>query len=252
MRDPIAIEVQDLKKTYPNKVRALDGLSFSVVAGTVFALLGPNGAGKSTTVKILNTLCRPDSGSATVAGYDVENEPNRVRHVIGCVAQKSGVDADATGRENLVLQARLYGLRGRELDVRVDELLEIFSLAEAADRIARTFSGGMRRKLDLAMGLIHRPLVLFLDEPTTGLDPEARADLWDEITRLARDGMTILLTTHYLEEADRLAARLAIVDRGRLIVEGTPQELKGEASLDEVYLQYTGRRFNDSDLGGIQ
>src|ERR671936_698181 len=194
-----AIEARDLVKTYPGGVRALDGLSFAVEPGTVFGLLGPNGAGKSTTVKILTPLSRPDAGVARVAGLDVARQPDQVRHAIGCVAQRSAVDREATGRENLALQGHLYGLRGRALKRRADGLLERLGLAEAADRVARTWSGGMQRKLDVAMGLIHQPQVLFLDEPTTGLDPEARADMWHEIARLAReDGLTVVLTTHYL------------------------------------------------------
>ena len=233
-----AIEARDLVKTYPGGVRALDGLGFAVEPGTVFGLLGPNGAGKSTTVKILTTLSRPDSGLARVAGLDVTRRPDQVRHAIGCVAQKSAVDREATGRENLTLQGHLYGLRGRELKRRADQLLERFDLTEAADRVARTYSGGMQRKLDVAMGLVHRPQVLFLDEPTTGLDPEARADMWQEISRLAaQEGLTILLTTHYLEEADRLARRLAIVDRGRVVAEGSPEELKGELHGDAIHVE---------------
>ena len=223
----IAIEAKNLVKTY-REVRALDGLTFSVESGAIFGLLGPNGAGKSTTVKILTTLARPTSGSATVAGIDVLKDPDGVRRVIGCVAQKSGVDVEATGRENLSLQGYLYGLRGKELKQRVGELLERFRLADAADKVARTYSGGMQRKLEVAMGLVHRPQVLFLDEPTTGLDPEARAGLWEEITRLVSDDrITILLTTHYLEEADRLARRLAIVDRGRIVAEGNARAAQG-------------------------
>jgi ABC-2 type transport system ATP-binding protein len=230
----LAIEVQALVKTYPNNVRALDGLTFAVPAGTVFGLLGPNGAGKSTTVKVLNTLSRPDSGIARVAGLDVVQQPDAVRRSVGCVAQKSGVDINATGRENLTLQGQFYGLRGAALKARVSHLLERFGLAAAADREARGYSGGMKRKLDVAMGLIHTPRVLFLDEPTTGLDPEARADLWTEISRLSGDGITVLLTTHYLEEADQLAHKLAIVDRGRVVAEGTPDSLKGELSGDAI------------------
>ena len=234
-----AITVTSISKTYPGGVKALDNLSFSVATGTVFALLGPNGAGKSTTVKILTTLSRPDSGSATVAGYDIVRDQAGVRSAIGCVAQKSGVDMEATGRENLTLQGRLHGLSGRSLDERVVELLERMRLTKAADRVARTWSGGMQRKLDIAMGLIHRPRVLFLDEPTTGLDPEARADLWDEISSLAvHAGITILLTTHYLEEADRLAQRIGIVDRGRLVVEGSPEQLKSELLGDSVHVEF--------------
>jgi ABC-2 type transport system ATP-binding protein len=233
-----AIEARDLTKTYPKDVRALDGLGFSVDAGAVFGLLGPNGAGKSTTVKILTTLTRPDSGQARVAGADVLASPDRVRRAIGLVAQRSGVDLEGTGRENLTLQGQVYGLRGAELRTRVGELLERFGLAEAADRVARGYSGGMQRRLDIAMGLIHRPRVLFLDEPTTGLDPEVRADMWAEIAHLSgSEGLTILLTTHYLEEADRLAGRLAIVDRGRIVAEGSPNELKGELRGDAIQVE---------------
>jgi ABC-2 type transport system ATP-binding protein len=233
-----AIEVRDLVKTYPGGVQALRGLSFTVEPGTVFGLLGPNGAGKSTTVKILTTLSRPDSGSASVAGIDVVQRPDRVRRAIGCVAQRSAVDLEATGRENLALQGRLYGLAGRQLRSRVGGLLERLGLAEAADRITKTYSGGMRRKLDVALGLVHRPQVLFLDEPTTGLDPEARADMWSEITRLSsEEGITVLLTTHYLEEADRLARRLAIVDSGRVVAAGTPDELKAELRGDAIHVE---------------
>ncbi|MBX5446402.1 ATP-binding cassette domain-containing protein [Sphaerobacter sp.] len=234
----LAIVAHNLVKTYPGGVRALNGLSLAVATGTIFALLGPNGAGKSTTVKILTTLSRPDSGSARVAGFDVVARPSSVRRAIGYVSQKAAVDPEATGRENLSLQGRIYGLRGRELRRRVDELLERIGLAEAADRVAGTYSGGMQRKLDILMGLIHRPKVLFLDEPTTGLDPEARAELWAEIERLAREErLTILLTTHYLEEADRLAARVAIVDQGRVVVEGSPEELKGELRGDTIRVE---------------
>jgi ABC-2 type transport system ATP-binding protein len=213
-------------------------MGLTVAEGTVFGLLGPNGAGKSTTVKILTTLARPDSGAASVAGHDVLRHPDRVRRAIGVVAQKSGADPVATGRENLLLQGRLYGLRGADLARRVDGLLERFDLADAGGRLVRTYSGGMQRRLDVALGLVHRPLVLFLDEPTTGLDPEARTAMWDEIGRLAGDeGLTILLTTHYLEEADRLAERIAIVDRGRVVAEGTPDELKGELRGDAVHVE---------------
>jgi ABC-2 type transport system ATP-binding protein len=234
----LAIEATELVKTYPPDVQALDGLSLSVQAGTIFGLLGPNGAGKSTTVRILTTLSRPDSGSARVAGIDVLAEPVRVRHAIGVVGQKHGADPEATGRENLVLQGELYGISRRDLRRRVAESLERFGLAHAADRQAKTYSGGMQRRLDVAMGLLHRPQVLFLDEPTTGLDPEARADMWREIERLAREElMTILLTTHYLEEADRLASQLAIVDRGRIVVEGAPDDLKSSLQGDTIQVE---------------
>ena len=236
--DTPAIVADGLEKRYPGDVTALDGLSFSVEAGTIFGLLGPNGAGKSTTVKVLTTLSRPDAGSASVAGFDVLAEPEHVRRVIGTVGQRIAVDPEATGRENLELAGRVHGLGGRRLRERCVELLERFGLADAADRIARTYSGGMQRKLDVAMGLVHRPRVLFLDEPTTGLDPEARADLWAEIERLTRaDELTILLTTHYLEEADRLASRLAIVDHGRVVATGSPDELKAELRGDAIVVE---------------
>jgi len=247
-----AIQVRDLVKTYPGGVQALNGLSFAVETGTVFGLLGPNGAGKSTTVKILTTLSRPDAGSARVAGLDVLREPERVRRAIGYVAQRSGIDRNASGHENLVLQGQVYGMRGRVLRARVSELLERFGLADAANRIVRTYSGGMQRRLDIAVGLVHRPRVLFLDEPTTGLDPEVRADMWEEISRLARDeGITILLTTHYLEEADMLARRLAIVDRGRVVVEGSPDELKSGLGGDALHVELTDSRSDGRVPGSL-
>ena len=236
--DTPAIVADGLEKRYPGDVTALDGLSFSVEPGTIFGLLGPNGAGKSTTVKVLTTLSRPDAGNASVAGFDVLAEPEQVRRVIGTIGQRIAVDVDATGRENLALAGRVNGLGGRPLRERTAELLKRFGLADAADRVARTYSGGMQRKLDVAMGLIHRPRVLFLDEPTTGLDPEARAELWAEIERLTRaDELTILLTTHYLEEADRLASRLAIVDHGRVVATGSPDELKAELRGDAIVVE---------------
>jgi ABC-2 type transport system ATP-binding protein len=236
--DGYQIEAHDLVKTYPKGVRALGGLSFAVSAGTVFGLLGPNGAGKSTTVKILTTLAQADSGTATVAGLDVRARAAQVRRAIGVVAQRSGADPMATGRENLLLTGRIQGLRGTALAARADELLGRFDLAGAAGRLVRTYSGGMQRRLDVALGLINRPQVLFLDEPTAGLDPESRTAMWDEIGRLAADdGLTILLTTHYLEEADRLASRLVIVDRGRIVAEGTPDELKGQLHGDAVQVE---------------
>jgi len=238
-----AIEARQLVKTYAVRggkpgIRALDGLDISVPRGMIYGLLGPNGAGKSTTVKILTSLARPDSGQARVEGVDVLTRPGQVRHMIGVVAQRSGADPTATGRENLILQGRLYGLRGAAVRARADELLAHFGLTEAARRLVKTYSGGMQRRLDVALGLMHRPAVLFLDEPTTGLDPESRAAMWQEIARLAGgEGMTVLLTTHYLEEADRLASRLAIVDRGRVVATGTPDELKGELRGDAVHVE---------------
>ena len=238
-----AIEARNLVKTYAvrgrkNGIRALDGLDISVPRGIIYGLLGPNGAGKSTAVKILTSLARPDEGQASVEGIDVLARPGRVRQLIGVVAQRSGADPTATGRENLILQGRLYGLRGGAVRDRADELLGHFGLTDAAGRLVRTYSGGMQRRLDVALGLMHRPAVLFLDEPTTGLDPESRTAMWSEIGRLAAtEGMTVLLTTHYLEEADRLASQLAIVDRGRVVAIGTPNELKGELHGDVVQVE---------------
>ena len=233
-----AIEAHDLVKTYPGDVQALNELSFSVAEGTVFGLLGPNGAGKSTAVKILTTLSRADSGSASVAGHDVVSHADDVRRAIGTVQQRSTVDPEATGRENLRLQGQVYGMRGRELEARSAELLERFGLADAADRLVRGYSGGMERRLVVAMALVHGPRVLFLDEPTTGLDPEVRADMWTEISRLSREqGLTILLTTHYLEEADNLASQLAIVDRGRVVAEGAPEALKADLRGDAIHVE---------------
>jgi ABC-2 type transport system ATP-binding protein len=231
------IEASNLTKAYGDVV-ALDGLTFEVGAGTIFGLLGPNGAGKSTAVKVLTTLARADGGAGRVAGFDVAREAGAVRRAIGVVAQRSGVDVDLTGRENVALQGRLQGLRGRDLRQRVSELLEQFGLGDAGNRVARHYSGGMRRRLDIAMGLVHRPQVLFLDEPTTGLDPEVRAAMWSEISRLRdAEGLTILLTTHYLEEADQLASKLAIVDRGRVVAEGTPEALKAGLEGDAVHVE---------------
>jgi ABC-2 type transport system ATP-binding protein len=233
-----AIQTQDLVKVYAGKVRALDGVTFDVGEGEVFALLGPNGAGKTTTVRIFTTLSKPTSGTARVAGFDVSSQAGKVRGQIGVVAQKASLDPTSTGRENLILQGRFFGMRGRQLKERVHELLAVVGLTDAADRLASTYSGGMARRLDIAIGLVHRPRVLFLDEPTTGLDPEVRAAMWDEIRRLAsNEGLTILLTTHYLEEADRLAGRLAILDQGRVVATGTPEALKAELRGDAIAVE---------------
>ncbi|MBV9417832.1 MAG: ATP-binding cassette domain-containing protein [Solirubrobacterales bacterium] len=232
-----AIEAESLVKSYPKGVTALDGLSFGVAPGTVFALLGPNGAGKSTAVKILTTLARPDGGKALVNRFDVTENPDSVRRTIGVVAQSSGVDIQATGRENLRLQGQIHGIRGRAIEDRAQHLLERFGLADAADRVARGYSGGMQRRLDIAMALVHDPAVLFLDEPSTGLDLEVRAEMWSEIGKLARERRkTVLLTTHYLEEADQLAERVAIVDRGKVVAQGSPDELKRELRGDAIHV----------------
>ncbi|MGN6220117.1 MAG: ATP-binding cassette domain-containing protein [Microbacterium sp.] len=235
-----AIVARDLVKVYPGRgrrpaVRALDGLGFSVPAGRVFGLLGPNGAGKSTTTKILTTLSRPTSGTATVAGHDVAADPGAVRAAIGYVSQGASTDALLTARENLEIAARLRGVSAADARGRAVRLLDEFGLAEASTRPVGSFSGGMRRRLDVAAALVHRPQVLFLDEPTTGLDPEARAAMWAEIRRLSgEEALTVVLTTHYMEEADRLADELLLVNRGRAVVQGTPDELKAALHGDSL------------------
>jgi len=221
-----AITAEELTKGF-GKIRALEGVSIEVPRGTVTALLGPNGAGKTTFVRILATLLRPDSGRATVAGHDVVHEAGAVRAVIGLTGQYTAVDENLTGRENLEMVARLYHLGRAEARARADELLAQFDLTDAAARRAKTYSGGMRRRLDLAASLVARPPILFLDEPTTGLDPRSRLGMWDIITTLVKEGTTVLLTTQNLDEADRLADAIAVLDRGRIIKAGTSLELKG-------------------------
>ncbi|WP_217428055.1 ABC transporter ATP-binding protein [Microlunatus speluncae] len=245
------ITARNLAKRY-GKVEAVVDVSFSVAEGEVLCLLGPNGAGKSTTVRILATLTRADGGTAVVAGQDVSLQPRAVRAAIGYVAQNAGTDGYLTGRENLLVQAAAHRLRRGSAIRRATELLDLVGLAGAADRVVNTYSGGMRRRLEIAMGIVHDPRVLFLDEPTTGLDPEARASLWRELRRLrAEQGLTILLTTHYLDEADRLADRIVIIDHGTVIVSGPPATLKAELgptggqdgpNLDDVYRHHTRTR----------
>ncbi len=221
-----AILVEGLRKRYGDVV-ALDGVDLAVPEGTVLGLLGPNGAGKTTAVRVLTTLTRPDGGRAEVAGLDVVREPARVRTLIGLAGQYAAVDENLTGRENLILVGRLNHLPRTDRRTRAAELLRRFDLTDAADRTVKTYSGGMRRRLDLAAALVSRPPVLFLDEPTTGLDPRSRTELWSIIGELVAEGTTLLLTTQYLEEADRLADRIAVIDGGRVIAEGTSEELKG-------------------------
>ncbi|GIN09686.1 daunorubicin resistance protein DrrA family ABC transporter ATP-binding protein [Shouchella clausii] len=228
-----AIQLKKVRKTYGKKIKAVQDLSLTIAEGSIYALLGPNGSGKSTTFRILTTLASADQGEIHYFG-----SPKINKQMIGCVAQNSGVDPTATGRENLMLQGRIYGLPKKALKERVNELLTVFHLQEAADRLSKHYSGGMKRKLDLAMGIIHRPKLLFLDEPTTGLDPESRAELWQMIKQLQSDaGMTVLLTTHYMEEADELADRIAFMNEGRIVAEGTPDEMKNKVGGDTITIE---------------
>jgi ABC-2 type transport system ATP-binding protein len=239
-----AITAEGLVKVYrtrKSEVRALNGLDLEVKEGTVLGLLGPNGAGKTTAVRILATLLRPDAGRATVAGFDVVRDAAQLRYLIGLSGQYAAVDENLTGRENLYLFGRLYQLPAAEARKRADELLEQFDLADAADRTAKTYSGGMRRRLDLGSALIGRPRLLFLDEPTTGLDPRSRLGMWDVIRDLVREGVTLLLTTQYLEEADELADTIAVVDHGRIIARGTADELKSEVGGERIEVVVHGR-----------
>ena len=237
---PRAIAVTGLRKSYGEHM-VLDGIDLTVQQGTVFALLGPNGAGKTTTVQILSTLIHADAGQAALAGYDLNTEPSRIREVIGVTGQYSAVDKLLTGRENLMLMADLFHLGRVRAKARAEELLEQFDLTEAADKLASTYSGGMQRKLDLAMTLVSDPQIIFLDEPTTGLDPRSRRVMWQIVKDLTRSGVTIFLTTQYLEEADQLAGQIALLDRGRLIAQGTPDELKRMIPGGHIRL-----RFNDA------
>jgi ABC-2 type transport system ATP-binding protein len=251
---PLAVSARGLVKTFTGRagtVEAVKGVDLAVRPREIFGFLGPNGAGKSTTVRMLTTLTGITSGSATVAGVDVASDPDEVRRRIGVALQEAGLDLRQTGRELLVLQSRLFGMSRADAASRAEELLELVDLVEAADRLIKGYSGGMRRRLDLASALVHRPDVLFLDEPTTGLDPASRLVVWDEVRRINEQGTTVFLTTQYLEEADALCGRLAIIDDGRIVTEGTPASLKAdlqrrrgldaEPTLDDVFLDVTGR-----------
>jgi ABC-2 type transport system ATP-binding protein len=223
-------------KARKGAVEAVRGIDLEVNEGEIFGFLGPNGAGKTTTMRMLATLLQPTSGKATVCGYDLLREPVRVRQQIGYVGQKGGAEASETGRENLLLQGRLYGMSTREAQKRAAELIGKLDLGAFAHRLARTYSGGQRRRLDIAMAMMHRPKLLFLDEPTTGLDPQSRARIWDEVRRLREEGMTIFLTTHYMDEADGLCDHLAIIDDGKIVSEDTPNALKQQIAGDIISL----------------
>jgi ABC-2 type transport system ATP-binding protein len=249
-----AVLAEALVKHYRSRsgtVEAVRGIDLAVVAGEIFGFLGPNGAGKSTTVRMLTTLLSITSGTARVGGVDVAKQPDAARRRIGVALQEAGLDPRQTGRELLVLQGRLFGLSAKQAGERAGELLALVEIEDAADRLIKGYSGGMRRRLDLASALVHRPEVLFLDEPTTGLDPASRLTIWEEVRRINERGTTVFLTTQYLEEADQLCDRLAIIDGGRIVREGTPAELKArlreadplgaEPTLDDVFLEATGR-----------
>ena len=229
----IAIEANNLIKHY-GEVKALDGLSLKVEQGSVFGLLGPNGAGKTTTVRVLTTLLKPDSGSAIVSGVDVINDPEHAREIMGLSGQSATVDENLTGVENLIMLGRLFRLPRKEAINKANELLERFSLTDAAKRIVKTYSGGMRRRLDLAASLIANPNILFLDEPTTGLDPRSHIMMWDVIKGLVSTGTTVLLTTQYLEEADQLADKIAVIDKGKVIAQGTADDLKTQVGGERI------------------
>ncbi len=241
---PPAIEARGLVKRFGETV-AVDDVSFSVPAGSVLGVLGPNGAGKTTTVRMLTTMSLPTAGTALVAGYDIVDDPDSVRRSMGLTAQVATVDELLTGRENIRLIGRFAGLSAKDVRRVGDDLLERFSLTDAADRVAKTYSGGMRRRLDLAVSLVATPPVLFLDEPTTGLDPRSRTELWDVLRGLVADGTTLLLTTQYLEEADQLADNIIVFHKGRIIAEGTPTQLKDQAGAASVVVHVTAA----ADLG---
>ncbi|MFI5225482.1 MAG: ATP-binding cassette domain-containing protein [Candidatus Limnocylindrales bacterium] len=237
------IETHDLRRTFKSRggmVEAVRGVDLDVKAGEIFGFLGPNGAGKTTTLRMLATLLKPTGGRATVAGADLEREPQTVRRRIGYVPQGGSTDPAETGRGELVIQGRLYGMDKPSAQARAREILAALDLESAADRPTSTYSGGMRRRLDVGLGIVHRPQVLFLDEPTTGLDPQARARMWDEIRLLREQGTTVFLTTHYLEEADALADRLAIIDHGQIVAEGTADSLKRQVAGDVITLGVEG------------
>ena len=249
------IETHDLRRTFKSRksaVEAVRGVDLRVGSGEIFGFLGPNGAGKTTTLRMLATLLTPTGGDANVAGADLRREPALVRERIGYVPQGGSTDPGMTGRGELVIQGRLYGMNRGRAEARAREVLAALDLEAAADRRIGTYSGGMKRRLDIGLGIVHRPVVLFLDEPTTGLDPQARARMWDEIRALRETGTTVFLTTHYLEEADALADRLAIIDHGRIVAEGTADELKRQVAGDVITLGVDGTKERVLELVRIQ
>ena len=252
------IEMRSLSKRFIYKkyrkkeiIQAVNGVSLTVKSGEIFGFLGPNGAGKTTTLRMLCTLLPVDEGDASIAGFDLKRQPNEVRKNIGYVGQMGGADLHATGRENLLLSGRLYGMTKADASERAETLSKLLDLSEIKNRQVRTYSGGQKRRLEIALGLMHRPAVLFLDEPTVGLDPQNRANLWEHIRVLCAEGTTIFLTTHYLDEANQLADRIAIMDYGKIVAAGTPDELKKQIeghetpTLDDVFLETTGRSLRD-------
>ncbi len=235
------LNVQGLVVVYSDGTKAVDGIDFTVNEGEVFGFLGPNGAGKSTTIKVLTTLLRRTSGKVSVLGMDLDKSQKEIRTQIGVEAQETVVDGDLTGRENMILQGNLHQMKGKELDDRVDELLRLVELSDVANKRAAFYSGGMKKRLDLASSLVHRPKLLFLDEPTTGLDPQSRATIWKHLSKLNKEeGISIFLTTQYLEEADKLCGRLSIIDHGQIVTSGTPSELKADIGADAIALSVEG------------
>jgi ABC-2 type transport system ATP-binding protein len=234
------LDVNNLVVIYADGTKAVDGISFSVGEGEFFGFLGPNGAGKSTTIKVVTTLLKKTEGSVAVAGHNIDHDPQAIRRLIGVEAQEMVIDPDLTARENLILQGNLQQMKGAALEERADELLKLVELSHVADKAAGRFSGGMKKRLQLAASLVHKPKLLFLDEPTTGLDPQSRAGIWDYLEKLNDEGVTIFLTTQYLEEADRLCERLAIIDHGKIVASGSPKELKRDVGADTITLSFEG------------
>lgn len=251
MSEKYAVQVNHLSKTF-NQKKVVDDISFNIKPGEIFALLGPNGAGKTTTFRIMTTLLKSTSGSITIMGYDTQKEPQKVRSLFGLTSKDASIDKDLSARENLMIFARLNGLSRKDAKVRTEELLTEFSLINSADKALSTFSGGMRRRLDLAVSLIARPAVIFLDEPTTGLDPQTRIQMWDTIRDLVKAGSTIILTTQYLEEADQLADHIAMIDHGKMVGYGTPNELKAKVGNEKLNLKFEDENQAEKAVQSIQ